>query len=444
MDITKPFKAIKEAVKGKIEEKQTADVQQAKLSEWKKKLTEALTEHESFRSDCATNDALYQGTKAVAPQDSNTYMSDRYGDEGQTKDARQVVNIVFQLIESQIDPNTPLPAVEPQEEEDSDKKDMIEGKLSYMASDLSMRRMNSENERIAKKNSLAVFKVGYDPDYSKSHKSKGRIVTTNPHPMNVIPQPGVFRVKDMDYIFHLENRTIDQVCRMYGEEWRDKLTDESLEFQFLDSFSTSTDSISDKKGRVSVVECWYKDKDSDVCLMTWVNDVVIRDEAKFFYRRGEDGKPIMVESIDTEQGAVEVESRVPDGFPFVIWYNIPREKKYAGIADPAIIFDQQEGIKKVLSIEEEKQVKGTTKIFVRKGSMAAGKITDATLQIIETEDPMTDVVTKDLKTPDNSLKDLYMIYLQAAKDALGITEASQGRTDGGNNMSGRALEQLAN
>ena len=43
----------------------------------------------------------------------------------------------------------------------------------------------------------------------------------------------------------------------------------------------------------------------------------------------------------------------------------------------------------------------------------------------------------------NSLKDLYFIYTQAAKDALGITEASQGRTDRGKELSGRALEILA-
>lgn len=440
--VKETYNYAKEAVKAKVEEIQTADAQQAKLQEWKKKLTEAMSEHETFRANCAVYDALYQGTKAVAPNDAS-YMSSRFSeDQGETENARQVVNIVFQLIESQIDPKTPLPAVEPTEEEDGgQRKDMIEGQLTYMASDLSMRRMNSENERIAKKNSLAVFKVLYNPDY-KSHKYRGRIETTNPHPMNVIPQPGVFRVKDMDYIFHIENRTIDQVCRMYGEEWRDKLDGESLEFEYLDYFDTSVTTASNKKGRVSVVECWYKDKDGDICLMTWVNEVVIRDDAKFFYRRGADKKPILVDKFEADGQEIAVECRVPDTFPFVIWYNIPREKKYSGMADPAIIFDQQEGIKKVLSIEEQKQVKGTTKIFVRKGSAAATKITDATLQIIETEDPLSDVITKDLKTPDNSLKDLYQIYLQAAKDALGITEASQGRSEGVN-LSGRALEQLA-
>lgn len=449
--IKAPFVAAKEAVKTKIEEKQTEDQQSAKLQKWKEKLSEAISEYESYRAECATHDALYIGTKAVrAPGDSNLYMSSRFDNllddvtTQDTADARQVVNIIFQLIESQIDPNTPLPAVEPTEEQDDgDRKDMVEGQLSYMASDLSMRRMNSENERITKKNSMAIFKVGYDPEYSKRHTSKGRIETTNPHPMNVIPQPGVFRVKDMDYLFHIENRSVSQVCRQYGDEWRDKLDGESLEYDWLDSFSTDTKrSAGNKKGRVSVVECWYKDDDGDICLMTWVNDQIIRDEAKFFYRRDEAGKPIYNDTLEIDGREIQVPCRVPDTFPFVIWYNIPREKSYTGLADPAIIFDQQEGIKKVLSIEEQKQVRGTTKIFVRKGSTAANKITDATLQVIETEDPINDVVTKDLKTPDRGLKDLYGIYLQAAKDALGITEASQGRAENAN-LSGRALEQLA-
>jgi len=80
--------------------------------------------------------------------------------------ARQVVNLVFQLIESQIDINLPVPAVEPPEEEDeAERRHMIEGQLSYMAGDTTLRRINSENERIVKKNGLAYFKVGWNPDY---------------------------------------------------------------------------------------------------------------------------------------------------------------------------------------------------------------------------------------------------------------------------------------
>jgi hypothetical protein len=53
-----------------------------------------------------------------------------------------------------------------------------------------------------------------------------------------------------------------------------------------------------------------------------------------------------------------------------------------------------------------------------------------------------------LKTPDQSLLEYYNVMQQAAKDALGITEASQGRVDTGANggradLSGAALERLS-
>ena len=458
-------------MKQTIDDNQKADEKQQRLEQWKSKLREAMDDHETFRADCATYDALYGGTKSIRPVgESNLYVSDRYRDDTQVPDdARQVVNIIFQLCESQIDVNLPVPAVEATEELDSNvpdekpkakpgeqepapetkpkqpsRRDMIEGQLAYMAADTSLRRINTENERVVKKNGIGYFKVGWNPDY-KAHTYRGRTETTNPHPGNVILQPGVFRIKDMDYLFHIENRTIDYICRQYGEEFRDQLTAENLEYGQLDYFTSETEYTSNEKTKkLSVVEAWYKDSDGDVGLLTWVGDTVLREQPKFFYKRGEDGNIIEYDEVKLPDGkTVKVKCHVPNYFPFVIWYNIPREKSARGLADPYIIFDQQEGIKKLLSIEETKQTNGMTKIFVRKGSGAAGKINNATSQIIETEDPGTDVVTKDMKTPENGLKDLYYIYLQAAKDALGITEASQGRTDGGANMSGRALEQLA-
>lgn len=447
MDILKPFKAIREKVKAKVEEKQQEQQDQIKLQQWKEKLSTALTPHETFRAKCATNDSLYHGTKEIrAVGEDSLYMSSIYqdSDAGQTADARQVVNIVFQLIESQIDVNMPVPAVSPREEEDDgERRDMIEGKLTYMVENVEMRRMNTENERIAKKNGMAWFKVRFDPSF-KAHSYVGRIDTKNPHPVNIITQPDVFRVSEMDYMFHLENRTLNHVCREYGEEFREILQDESPEYAWLDKFdSYEQTTTSSNKGILSVVECWYKDKDGDVGVITWVRDTILRDQPKFFYKRDESGQIMEYEEIEVEGvGMVQVRCHVPDRFPFIPLYNIPLEKSIRGKADPEIIFDQQEGIKKMLSIEEEKQVQGTTKIITRKGSGLAGKITNATMQVLETDEPSQDVVAIDLKTPSQGANDLYGIYLQAAKDALGVTEASQGRAES-TTLSGRALEQLS-
>ena len=449
--ITKVVDKVNQAIDDNREEQE----KQAKLEEWKKRLSEAMEEHETFRSDCATYDALYGGTKQIRPLGgTDIYVSDRYPETNSPEPARQVVNLVFQLIESQIDINLPVPAVEPTEEEDeAERRNMIEGQLAYMAGDTNLRRINSENERITKKNGLAYFKVGWNPDF-KAHTYRGRIETTNPHPGNIVLQPGVTKIRDMDYLFHIENRTIDYICRQYGEEYREQIEAENLEYGQLDYFNSGTDSYSNEKTKkLSIVEAWYKDKDGDVGVLTWVGDIILRDNPKFFYKRDESGEVIEYDEIDIpqldEEGnllgteTVQVRCHTPSYFPFVPWYNIPREKSARGLADPYVIFDQQEGIKKLLSIEEEKHMKGTTKIFVRKGSSAEHKITNSVSQIIVTEDPINDVITKDLKTPDNSLKDLYFIYTQAAKDALGITEASQGRTDRGKELSGRALEILA-
>lgn len=451
MGIIRGVKNMIDGFKGKIEEKQEenskAKADQEKLESWKKKLNEAMSKHDVFRANCSAWDALYNGTKEVDTV-SSQYVSDKV--VGKTKQARQVVNLVFQLIESQIDTSIPQPRVDAMEEEDKDKTDMVEGQLTYMTQGTEMERVNSENERIVKKNSLAVFKVNYNPDF-KAHSFRGRIETTNPHPANVIPQPGVYKVADMDYIFQIETRTLDYVCRKYGEEFREVLEEEAAEFGYLENFSENI-SQTGEKGQLSIVEAWYKDKEGDIGKLTWCNETILDDKPKFFYKRDESGniietEQLEIESVDQLTGqptteVIEVECHAPKRFPFVIQYNIPKEKSFYGLSDPFIVRDQQEGIKKMLSMQEEKLIMGTTKIITRKGSGIKDKLTNAISQILETDDPTADIKVVDLKTPDNSLTEQYQIYTQAAKDALGVTEASQGRAES-STLSGKALEQLA-
>lgn len=461
---------IQKVVKKVREYMDTADQErqdQEKLDKWKHRLTNAISEHDTFRANCAVWDAQYNSTRAVGGNISNRVpmsartedvRNDVYG----TKDARQVVNLTFQLIESQIDVSVPKPNVEPcefdydNEETELARNDMIEGMLTYTVDRPSTERIVSENERITKKNSMSIYHVKYNPNF-KAHKYIGTIDISNPHPANLIPQPGVFRVKDMDYLFHIENRTIDYVCRTYGEEWREKIED-GTEYPNIDNLSeVVSEATTRDNGKVSVVECWYKDRDGDVCLLTWINDVIIRDIPKFFYKRDEQGNLIEFDEIEMQTAdemeeavteVVRVPVHVPKQFPFVIQYNVPKEKSYYGKADPDIIYDQQEAIKKVMSIHEEKLIKGQTKILVRKGANLTNKFNDVTLQIIETEDPNGDAKAFDMKTPDNSLLEYMNIVTQAAKDALGVTEASQGRVDmsatgGKADLSGRALEILS-
>lgn len=427
-----------------LKEKEISD----KLQAWKNKLNTAMSSHDGFRAAASEWDAKYNGSKKVDSR--GMYMSDRETDQGDTKDARQVVNVIFQLIESQIDTNIPVPRVDALEAEDEENKDMIEGMLTYISSGTELERINSENERISKKNSLCCYKVVYDNNY-KGHSWNGRIKTFNPHPINIIPQPNVNKIEDMDYIFCVETRTLDYVCRTYGEQFRSELEEKSAEFNYLENFGSSNKTGSEK-GQLSIIECWYKDVDGDICKLTWCNDTILDDVPKYYYKRDEQGNIQDTETLtidiadpitgEAKKQEITVKSHIPTRFPIIIQYNIPREKSYYGVSDPFIISDQQEGIKKMLSMQEEKLVKGTTKIFARKGMGLVKKINNATTQIIEVDDPKSDIVIADLKTPDNSLIEQYDIYTQAAKDTVGITEASQGRAENAN-LSGKALETLA-
>lgn len=430
-----------------MEERKQNKEKQEKLQKWKKKLENALSEHSKFRTLVDEWDALYHGTHKVEGE-TVVYMSDKYNKKA--KDARQVVNIVLQLIESQIDLDIPYPNVLPMEEHDEKAAKVIEGMLKYKMDTSDIERINEENERIVKKAGICIYKVNWDPNIKK-HTFTGDIVITNPHPKNVIFQPGIYRIKDMDYIFHIENRTIEYIEREYGEEIAEKLRDETAEYEYLEYSGEEENAehqTDTETNRISIVECWYKDKDGDICLLTWANDVIIRDIPKFFYKRDEQGNIITQEEIKRvnpktdEVEIVTVPYRAPKRFPFVIQYNIPRDKSVYGISDPAIIKDQQETIKKVLSIHEEKLIKGTTKIFTSDKDVY-NKLTNAISQVIYTSKPPDSVVKAvDMKTSDDDYIKFFEILLQSAKDVLGIQDAWVGKAPS-DIRSGKALQQLA-
>lgn len=420
------------------------------LEKAQRQLTRAMSEHENFIADCGWYDDLYNGTKNIL---------------GSDKEAEQVVNMIYKNIEASIEPYVPQPRVDPYDEEDMFRKKMIEGQLMQFAQSPELLALNNENERIVKKNSIGIFKVGIDPNFDY-HTARGKIKITSPHPVNIIPQPNVYKIEDMDYLFHIENRSIDYVCRTYGEEFRDQLEMIHEEYGNLEGYMEDPYTSSDPSDMVSLVEYWYKDKDGDVCLLTFVDEIIIRNEKKFFYKdtletvemEDEDGEIIErvfenvlleaeMENPEDPQGEpilqaqeVQVRPHIIKRFPFVVWYNTPKEKSFRGISDVEVVSDQQVGLNKVLSNEQRKVILGTTKIFVRKGSGLKDKITDAAMQIIETDNPMADIMVHPMTTSDRSSREYIGLLDSFAQQVSGITNASQGLIN--TSLSGQAIQQL--
>jgi len=411
------------------------------LHKAQKKFEYALSEHNKFVADCGIYDDLYNGTKTMVDGGDN---------------AKQVVNIVYKNIEASIDPYVPQPRVDMFEENDIERKKMVEGQLTQLSQSTELLSQNGENERIVKKNSLAVFKVGYDADYDY-HTAKGKVTISTIHPVNFIPQPRVHRIKDMDYCFHVESRSVDYVCRKYGEEFRSELEGTGEHYSELEEFSESTSGVSKQGSTVSLVEYWFKDKEGDIGVLTYVDDTVIAYKPKYYYKdtlkkvvtEDEDGElesfkeEMLAEFINPETNQqesemIQVRPHIIKKFPFVVWYNTQKEKSFRGISDVEIIKDQQEGLKKLISIEMDKCIKGTTITFCKDKTLAS-KITNATGQVIHTDDPHN-IVTKDLTSSDRSSRELISMLDNYAQQVSGVTNASQGLVS--SEMSGEAIKQL--
>ena len=177
------FKKVGDKMKTKVDEIKQSEADEELLSKWQAKLEDAMQDHNTFRSQCARNDEQYNNSRTTGSSNQRRPMSDK--DSVVAKDARQVVGLTFQLIESQIDIAIPSPRVDEYEKSDVDRKKMIEGQLKHFSESDELKVIVSENERICKKNGYAVMKVCYDPNYD-GHTYKGKIKVVNPHPVNVV------------------------------------------------------------------------------------------------------------------------------------------------------------------------------------------------------------------------------------------------------------------
>jgi hypothetical protein len=286
---------------GKIKQKVGEIVDKAKQNTEKKAANEEMlsrvkkvqNEFISAKSKYDTNimderNWLYLGNREV---DQNVNSQKK-----PSKKANNVVNIIYELIESQVDTTIPMPSVRSKRMgfdtqastvEDSIKSDLLESDIY---------RINDENERTTPIQGLSLVMVSWNPDF-KHHLYRGEIEVDNFHPKCLIPQPGVYNIQKMDYFFIMSSETKEFVKKRYGVDVFDQ-EEEYPEINSLNANETTTgqsaqlvsdtatlqgsgDTYGDK---VTIITKWFK-KDGKIGKYTWCNDVELENMENFFSRR---------------------------------------------------------------------------------------------------------------------------------------------------------------
>ena len=434
-----------------------------KLLDWQAKYENAKTKYADDLSTMTTYENYYDGDKKVANLNGTGYAA---------KGAINVRNIVYELIESQVEVSVPMPKVTAVHEEDAAMAKKIEQFLENETRLLGFSALNDLQERVVPIQGGDFFLVEWD-NTKGYHCTMGDLAISTVHPRQVIPQPGITEVDKMDYIFTRTSQTKDYVKRRFGkdvsnEDETDKDIRESVVSEDI----------------VTVITAYYKNSKGGIGLYRWCGDVVLEDLEDYQARRIEVcekcGKPktndsdtcecgskkfketedanetvtlitedIVIDPMTGQEIATESEKEIdipyykPSDFPLILRRNITRDKHLLGTSDVAVIADQQETVKKLGSKINEKLLKGGS--YVTLPDEVGVETTDEEFKVLRVKTPaekaLIDVITVQADCGQDRivLEENY----QWAKSALGITDSFQGKYDS-SALSGTAKQYSIN
>lgn len=410
------------------------------------------------------------------------------------KKATNVRNIVYELIESQVDTSIPQPRVTALHPEDKELAQQAEELLRNEARRLGFLAMNDQSERTVPVQGGDIYHIEWDPT-GGYHCTLGDITVTERHPRQVIPQPGIYDVDNMRYIFVLMAQDKEDLQEKYGITIEDD-TEESPKIRGDEETSIT--------GLVTQNVVYYR-KNGVVGMFSWVGNQVLEDLPDYYARRetvckrcgrvkqgdvcvcgskqfeersvemqelphsitvGDEVLPTMQygpdQPIQNPDGSLQKDNDTgeeimmpgdlqptmipvykPTGFPIVLRRNITMEGRFLGVSDVDVIADQQESVKKFGTKIEEKLLKGGSYVTMPEGVPI--ETTDEELKIIRLRNPNEKSMIDVLNVQPNTSYDMQQVETNYswAKSTLGITDAFQGKYDS-SATSGSAKQFSAN
>ena len=379
----------------------------------------------------------YRGSKAI---------------DGSTEEALTVRNVTYEIIESQVSSEIPMPKVDPAAYSDVRGKNAhtVEMLCASVRDKLPFEEMNDIDERNTYIFGGGVWLVEWDNSQTFGSEVGGVKVHVI-SPRDFIPEPCVCRVEDMEYCFIRTRATRGDVMRKY------RVADEDASLLECEFSAWESDCADDT---VSVVICFYRGEDGEVGRFIFSGDLTLSDLPDYYRRRivkcRECGKPatecrcekkkLYAEGVDIERvrlsaerlgrifggvrvlsGEISVPYYLPRSFPIVIRKNTSADGRLFGQSDCEYIRPEQQAINKIESrilqkllragitpiIPEDATISLNNSVFGQVIKMKPGESADMYGKVDTTPDISQDVTEAD------------RLY-DHAKRVMGISDAFQG------------------
>lgn len=184
-------------------------------------------------------------------------------------------NMTRELIEAQVDTSNPAPRVEPKRWNYARERNAkaVEKLCLQVRDEEPYEQMNDLAERYAPIFGGVPYFVDFDATET-SHNEVGRAKVSVHSPRRFIPQPGVYEIQAMEYIFMQYDTTIDDVVRRYGISYEDM-----IEGDLVDNAEADDEEV------VTVTLCFYRNDSDAVCKYAWTGEVELCDEDDYYRRK---------------------------------------------------------------------------------------------------------------------------------------------------------------
>lgn len=454
-----------------------------KLDMWQKRFDEAKEDAAGEIVKMQRRKLLYGGDKHIAtPAGTDA-----------TKQASSVRNIVFELIESQVDSNIPTPKVTARDAQNEELAQEIEDMLRSEIDRLPFERLNDEDERTTPMQGGDYFLIEWDAS-ERTHTTVGELSVRLIHPRQVLVQKGITDFRQADWVFIMLAQTKDYIKQRYGVD----VSEEGEEYpQMRGDDQTQSDDM------VTQVICYYRNKEGGLGRYSWCIDVVLEDVEDYQARRltyckmcdakvsagvtecpycgskrletrneayetldedmvfldeqgreykripamspvlDEMGQPLTQVQLtgfdqltgEPQYGEMPVMEPTkipfykPNIMPLVLRKNVSINGQLLGNSDVDAVTDQQNNIKKYNTKIDEKLQKGGSIVVLPKALQIEN--TDEEMKIVRVADPAQKAQIDVIPLQGDVNRDMELLEsnYQWARQTIGITDSFQGRKD---------------
>lgn len=187
--------------------------------------------------------------------------------------AKQVRNITYELIESQVASYIPNPSVTPKKKGDNGEVNAksIETLLRNVRDEQPYERMNDEDERYSPIYGGSIWLYEWDNSIT-THETVGDVKVTCLSPKRFFGQPHIYSIRDMEYAFITFETTKEDIMRKYN-----------VPFEKVEQ--TKSEENGEDDNTATLVVCYYKDEEDKVCQFVWSDEVVLLDIDDYYARK---------------------------------------------------------------------------------------------------------------------------------------------------------------